>query len=299
MRSCHLNTNTDKHEHRFYFTPCPKDYRYHANINCPHRYDGLGMKVPHGYNQLKPPAFHKYWTAIFIMLTLYTFGPAFGLPDASPFVAKALTLLKMSGLDFETDTKGFNKAPKGKLPYLKDGDQIIADSTFIRLHLEDKHGIDFDKGLDDSRRAVGWAFDKLCEDHLYWSVVHSRWMDDDNFNAGPKKFFDAAPRLIRPLITRTVRRKIAKNLHGHGFGRHNDEERQLLATRGVKAIADYLADKPYFLGDDVTGTDATIFAFVNCGLCTRFRAPMRTALEGHKNIKAYNERMKNRFFPEL
>jgi len=233
------------------------------------------------------------------MLTLYTFGPAFGLPDASPFVSKALTLLKISELEFETNTKEFNKAPKGKLPYLKDGDQIIADSTFIRLHLEDVYGIEFDKGLDASQRGIAWAFEKLCEDHLYWSTVHSRWMDDDNFNAGPIKFFEAAPRLIRPVVTKIVRRKVSKSLHGHGFGRYNDQERALLAARGVAAIADYLGEKSYFMGDSVCGVDATIFAFVNSGLCDRFNAPMRDALESHDNLKAYNGRMKAKYFPEL
>ena len=33
------------------------------------------------------------------MITLYTFGPYFGLPDASPFVIKAMLLLKFAGLD--------------------------------------------------------------------------------------------------------------------------------------------------------------------------------------------------------
>ena len=32
------------------------------------------------------------------MITLATFGPAFGLPDPSPFVTKADVLLKISGL---------------------------------------------------------------------------------------------------------------------------------------------------------------------------------------------------------
>ena len=63
------------------------------------------------------------------MITLYTFGPAFGLPDPSPFVTKAEVLLKMAGLPYRMDTKGFRKAPKGKLPYIRDGEDIIADST--------------------------------------------------------------------------------------------------------------------------------------------------------------------------
>lgn len=61
------------------------------------------------------------------MITLYGFGRNFGLPDPSPFVTKAEVLLKMSGLTFQRDDTGFNKAPKGKLPYIDDNGTIIAD----------------------------------------------------------------------------------------------------------------------------------------------------------------------------
>ena len=45
------------------------------------------------------------------MITLYVFGPAFGLPDPSPFVTKAETLLKMAALPYRTQTGGRTKAP--------------------------------------------------------------------------------------------------------------------------------------------------------------------------------------------
>jgi hypothetical protein len=40
------------------------------------------------------------------MITLYNFGPAFGLPDPSPFVMKVETLLKMARLPYRTDSTG-------------------------------------------------------------------------------------------------------------------------------------------------------------------------------------------------
>src|SRR5262245_57268478 len=123
------------------------------------------------------------------MITLYSFGRAFGLPDPSPFVTKVEMLLKLSGLPYRTDTEGFGKAPKGKLPYIDDDGVRVADSTFIRWHLESKHGIDFDRGLSAEQRAVAWAFEKMAEDHLYWPLVHSRWVDDANFAKGPMVFF--------------------------------------------------------------------------------------------------------------
>ncbi len=107
------------------------------------------------------------------MITLYGFGPAFGLPDPSPFVTKVDVLLKMAGLEFRTDANGFRKAPKRKLPYIDDGAILVADSTFIRWHIEKKYGFDFDAGLSAEQRAVAWAFEKMAEEHLY---IRAGWM---------------------------------------------------------------------------------------------------------------------------
>ena len=70
------------------------------------------------------------------MLTLHIFGPAYGLPEGSPFGIKAIMLLKLAGLPFETKRSDLRKAPRRKLPVLDDDGEIIPDSTFIRMHLE-------------------------------------------------------------------------------------------------------------------------------------------------------------------
>ena len=91
------------------------------------------------------------------MITLFTFGPYFGLPDASPFVITAMLLLKFAGLDYREDRGGFRKAPKGKLPYINDDGIVVPDSTFIRFHVEKKYGFDFDAGLTLEQRAGAWG----------------------------------------------------------------------------------------------------------------------------------------------
>ena len=153
------------------------------------------------------------------MITLHTFGPNFGLPDPSPFVTKAEMLLKMANRPYRTDTEGFGKAPKGKLPYIEDDGVRIADSTFIRWHLETKYQIDFDRGLTAEQRAIAWAFEKMAEDHVYWALLHARWMDDANFARGPIVFFRKVPAPVRPIVAAMVRRHMRKALHAHGMGR--------------------------------------------------------------------------------
>src|SRR3984893_10689087 len=111
------------------------------------------------------------------MITLFTFGPYFGLPDASPLVVKAMLLLKFAGLEYSEDRGGVCKGPKRKLPYINDDDVIVADSTFIRFHIEKKYGFDFDAGLTPEQRAVAWAVEKMGEEHLYFALVATRWLD--------------------------------------------------------------------------------------------------------------------------
>ena len=233
------------------------------------------------------------------MITLYTFGPGFGLPDPSPFVMKAEVLLKMAGLPYQVDRSGFSKAPKGKLPYIADDGERIADSTFIRWHLEKKYKTDFDRGLDQAQRGVAWAFEKMAEDNLYWALLDARWMDDANFDRGPRNFFAAVPAPIRPFIVSMVRRKVRQTLHAHGLGRHQPGEISALATRSIDAIADYLGDKPFFMGAEPVGADATMFAFAAGALCPAFTTAVRTAAERHDNLKRYVGRMTARFYPDM
>jgi glutathione S-transferase len=233
------------------------------------------------------------------MITLYNFGPAFGLPDSSPFVTKAETLLKMSGLPYRTDRTGFRKAPKGKLPYIDDAGEIIADSTFIRWHLEKKYGINFDRGLTSEQRAIAWAFEKMAEEHLYWALVHGRWIDDTNFAKGPAQFFRGVPAPMRPFVTTMVRRKVRQMLYGQGTGRHSLQEIAALAARSLDAMADFLGPKPFFMGNEPTGVDATMFAFTAGMLCPHFDILARSAAERHENLRRYVGRMTARFYPDL
>lgn len=233
------------------------------------------------------------------MLTLYTFGPAFGLADPSPFIMKAHVLLKMAGLDYATAPADFKKAPKGKFPVLEDDGQLVPDSTLIRFHIEKKYGFDFDVGVSAEARAAAWAFEKLCEDQLYWALVHERWMIDANFDKGPRNFFNKAPALIRPVIVRMIRNKVRKNLHGQGFGRYDAAEKLAVAGKAIQAISDYLAQRPYLGGDHPCGSDAAVFATVSGLLTPYFDSAINDEARKHPVLVDYATRMKARYFPEM
>ena len=233
------------------------------------------------------------------MITLYTFGPGFGLRDLSPFVRKAQLLLKMSGQPFQEDRTGFRKAPKGKLPFIDDDGTLVADSAFIRDYIERTYAVDLDRALDTGQRARAWAIERMLEDHLYWVIIHTRWAVDENFTKGPAHFFDAVPAPARDQVRKQARERVLAALHGHGLGRHNADEIAALGRKTLDSLAVILGEGPFLFGNQPCGADATAFGFVASALCPLFDAPLRRAAEAHRNLIAYRDRMMLRYYPEF
>lgn len=231
------------------------------------------------------------------MITLYSFGPAFGLPDRSPFVTKVEILLKMANLLYHTDSAA--RAPGGHLPCIDDDGTVVADATLIRGHLEKKYRIDFSLGLGERERAAAWAFEKMVEDQLSFVLLHEQWMIDDNFRNGPLRLFDNVPAVIRPLVATRTRRKVRAALDAHGLGNHLPQDVAALGMRSVNAIADWLGDRPFFMGAAPTGIDATMFAFMCATLCPHFESRLRGAAERRDNLRRYVGRMTALVYPGL
>ena len=232
-------------------------------------------------------------------IIVHAFPPAFGLPSPGPFVMKTEVQLQLMGLDYVRAFDGRLDAPKGKLPYIDDDGTIVADSTFIRFHLEEKYGVDLDAGWDESARATAWAVERLVEDQLYWATVHMRWAVQENFDKGPAHFFDALPADVQDAARQTQRGRVLGYLHAQGLGRHNFDEIARLAERGYSALARLLGDKAYLLGDRPCGADASVFGQVASALSPWFESPVRDAAAAHANLVAYSRRMMTEYFPEF
>jgi glutathione S-transferase len=232
------------------------------------------------------------------MIILYGANAGFGLPQTSPFVTKTEVQLKMAGLEYETRWAPPSTSPKGQLPYIDDGAERIADSTFIRAHIEHKYGFDFDEGLDSLQRAQAWAIERMIEHHIYWALVGARWLDSRNFAKGPAHFFDDAPEAQRQHICDTARAAVTANHRISGLGRHSPDESLDLASRSLEALSTLLGGKLYLMGNTPCGTDATAFATL-AGLMTPFfDSPLRQRALMFGNLTDYVERMMQLFYPQ-
>src|SRR6201996_7445407 len=120
-------------------------------------------------------------TGSYRMITLYGFGPGFGLPEISPYVTKTEVQLKMAGLAYVKVRAGPSDSPKDQLPFIGDDGERIADSTSIRAHIERKYRVDLDEGLTPDERAAAWAIERMMENHFGAAVIHQRWLVPANF----------------------------------------------------------------------------------------------------------------------
>ncbi|NGY06557.1 glutathione S-transferase family protein [Solimonas terrae] len=229
-------------------------------------------------------------------IELHQFSSPKGWPNLSPFCMKAETWLRLAGFDYTIVPQAIPNGPLGKLPAVRDGDEIIADSHNIIERLAARYGRDLDAGLDARQRAVARAFERLINEHLYWALVYFRWVDAPGWAQMRKLMFARAPaplRLIAPLV---ASRGVRAQLKGHGLGRHSRDEILRRAGQDVQALADWLDAQPYFMGERPTVLDASAYAFLANMHDSPVTTPLKAVVAAHPNLVAYCARMQARCF---
>ncbi len=203
------------------------------------------------------------------MITVYGYVPAWGLPDISPYVTKVVVYMTFTGLAFQLRPQDLSRidedAPHGKLPYIIDSDGTkVADSNAIIAYFKQKYGDPLDAGLSRAEAANALAWHRLIEEHLYWSgVIEPRWRSDSGWETYIPYIVPGAevtPELRAALDAFRVR--ILSGFAGQGMGRRCSEIVLDCFRTDIDAISDYLADKPYFLGDRLSSIDASVYAML-------------------------------------
>lgn len=226
------------------------------------------------------------------MMKLYVIPPAFGLRNTGPFGFKSELALRHLKLDFElVASPDPRSAPKGKLPYLDDGGTIVADSELILQYLDQKTGGGLYGHLSDTELADGLAFTRLTEEHLYWTLVASRWLDDEWWPNIVSGFFAAMPFPIRHIAPVLARRQVRQTYDLQGLGRHTLEEQKGFTRRDLDALAKKVGAGPFLLGDKLTAFDFGIASFLAGALDNTPDSWMTTIAREYQPVVDYTERV--------
>jgi glutathione S-transferase len=198
-------------------------------------------------------------------ITLYQF-------EISPFCDKVRRALHVKRLDYEvrevsmaetvTDLK--RKNPAGKVPFIEDGDRTIADSTEIVRWLEEKHPSPPLLPSAPRERALCHLLEDWADESLYFYEIRLRFTFPNN----AKKWIpiltareNAVVRSAAGLLVPQVMKKVLAN---QGLGRKTDEAIVGDVRRHVRALASWLGEADWLVGDALSIADIAVFAQLHC-----------------------------------
>lgn len=230
------------------------------------------------------------------MIKLFQYPTDWGLPNVSPFCMKMETYLRLAQIPYEIVTVADpRKSPKGKLPYIDDNGQIVADSGIIIDYLKNKYSDALDSRLSATQKATRLAFQRMIEEHLYWVILYSRWIEDDGWEKMKPLYFGELPPFMKAFVPELVRRQFTKVIQGHGIGRHHRDDVYQMGKDDVLAISLLLDNQNFILGNEVTSLDATVYGFLANIIWVPVESPLKEYTNSLSNLVSYCERMKEKF----
>jgi len=234
------------------------------------------------------------------MIKLFGFGKKLGLLDPSPFVMKVHVFLRMANIEYKSiaSLKNLRNSPKGKLPYIEDGDKTICDSQAIIDYLKEKYASNIDSHLSQQDKATSYLIGNSLDKGLYWCLLWGRWQYEPTWEIIKREFFKKLPFPFSAFMPNMIRKKAIKALKTQGTGKHSDEEIIAMADRSFQALSGLLTDKPYFFGDQVSSFDATAYAFIDTCTQSILDTAINTKAKSYKNLVDYAARMKQEFFAD-
>jgi glutathione S-transferase len=225
------------------------------------------------------------------MITLYTLPPAFGERNPSPFCLKVEMAMAHLKLDFRIETTlQLNKAPKGKAPWLDDNG-IIADSEIILEHLDLKTDGGLFGDLTPAEVAIGTAFSRLADDHLYWLAVASRWLDDAWFENVKRDFFGNLPTPMNHLVAFIARRRMRQTYELHGLGRHTLAEQRGFLQRDLVALSNQVDANGYIASQRLTVYDFAVGSMLAAIMDNRPDTWVSAIANEYQPLRNYIERV--------
>lgn len=222
-------------------------------------------------------------------LILHQFPRTSVAPSLSPFALKLETYLRLAKTVYQND---FNKpfSGKGKCPWISYNNQDVADSSMCIDFLKNVTNVDLNAHLSETDKAIARAFQKMVEEELTWVLSLWRWTYDKEetvlkqMGAGKIKGF---------MMLKMFRSRIKGYAHGHGIGRHSQTEVMKIGEDDIKALGDFLGSKKYFMGENVSEVDCTVFAILAEILYTSPTCPLTTFIkEKYTNLAEYCDRFK-------
>jgi glutathione S-transferase len=237
------------------------------------------------------------------MLRIFFYNnPGWGVPCVSPFVTKTQYYLKMAKIPFSAVRQNpltlKSDAPCGKLPYIIDDKGAkVADSSDIIHYLKQTYGDPLDSTASMRERSEMHAWNRMIDEHLYWAaIIEPRYNDDANFEIYRPCLLGLNP--IPPEINAILdqARSYIRQTHvGQGLGRMQSDKVNERAIEDLRATAEFIGSRPFFMGHEPRSIDATVTSMLKHIMYVPFKFPAKDYALSQKALVDYCQRMDDRF----
>ncbi|HEY8516225.1 MAG TPA: glutathione S-transferase family protein [Candidatus Binatia bacterium] len=223
------------------------------------------------------------------MLTLYQF-------EISPFCDKVRRILNVKRVPYKIEEVPPSKTltvvrtrnPAGKLPFIVEDDQVVADSTDIAHYLDHRYPRPRLIPTDPRERALCHVLEDWADESLYFYEMRLRFTLPHNAQRFIPELVKYEGNLMRRVAPLGLPRVLRRTLAAQGLGRRPIAAVLRDVDRHVDALSGLLGDRPFLLGESLTLADISVFAQL---ACIRASDEGGRLVESRKNVVAWLERV--------
>jgi glutathione S-transferase len=176
------------------------------------------------------------------------------------------------------------------MPFINTQKEIKTDSTFIIEYLLQQHQLKDLDLTDGKKRAQAQMLRSMIEEHLYFCLLHSRWVEEKNYQVLKKDFKKLFPPFLGEVSLFMIRKELLKQARAQGISRHSISEVHSISDKLIQTLAQSLDEQLYILGRRCY-LDATVYAFLITILKQPFVSHLKLSLMNHENLVSYARRM--------
>ena len=217
------------------------------------------------------------------MITLYSYPELFGVADNNGYGLKVFAFLKLAGVPFiHEHIFDASKAPRGQLPYIVDGGEVVGDSETILAYVTEKYRLTIDAALSPRERTTNLLVTRMLDD-LYWVMSYSRWKDERYWPLFRDALKREHPHLTDEGLIK-AREFNAQRYYYQGIGRFDPDTAMARGIADLTALAELIPTGGYVHGKQPTGIDAGIYGFIANIYFYDIDTPLKQFVVAHENI---------------
>ena len=219
---------------------------------------------------------------------LYVF-PRWALgPGMSSPCTKVETFLRLAHIPYVVRfLSSPASSPTGRLPYICLNHVCVSDSNDIIQHLSVAFEKDLEASLTAEQRALSLAIRRMCDDHMYFSLMRLMWVDSTEYSFNLLKgAFKGLPVRIARIIFSILHKKSINVLNTQGTGDRTTPQYQEDFLKDIVALEHILGDKPFLLGGRSVGGRLLRIQLPSCSRPRRLRLPRRHPCAGEPQSSA-------------